>query len=141
MAFKGGNPYLGLKRLNKKHERFIKEYAITGNGAESARKAGYTGKVEVTACKLLESALIREALEAEYVRLSNEYDVKTHEILKIYMDCFKDTSAQWKDKLHAADSLAKIKQLMSNNTTTEVNIQSELLQSPVFQEVTKHKIA
>lgn len=49
--------------MTPKQARFIAEYAVDGNGAGAAIRAGYApGSAKVTACRLLTQANVREAL-------------------------------------------------------------------------------
>ena len=57
-------------RLTQKQIRFIREYAIHGNGAEAARQAGYSQSSQNTVQQQAKENLRKPTIKAEIERLS-----------------------------------------------------------------------
>lgn len=60
------------KPLTPKQKRFVREYAIHGNGTEAARKAGYrNGKaLPVTASRMIRRANVAQAIDGELAQIA-----------------------------------------------------------------------
>jgi phage terminase small subunit len=65
------------KKLTPRQKRFVEAYLQTWNASEAARRAGYTGAVDVTGAKLLVKASIQNQVKARMEELS----LQTHEVM------------------------------------------------------------
>lgn len=64
----------GGRKLTNRQKVFIEEYLVCWNASEAARRAGYTGAVEVTASKLLRKTNIQEAISARMAEKAMKAD-------------------------------------------------------------------
>jgi len=68
--------------MTPKQARFIAEYAVDGNGAGAAVRAGYApGSAKVTACRLLTQANVREALQASQQATARRLELDRQRVL------------------------------------------------------------
>lgn len=71
------------EKLTVKHARFIEEYLMSGNGAEAARKAGYSvHTAKARAHELLHTPAIAEAIKARQAKLAAKYEVTQERIIE-----------------------------------------------------------
>lgn len=132
-------------RLTKRQKRFIEFYLQTGNGSESARKAGYTIKnAGVAASELLKNPRVAAELNTRMKQLEEKGMAKTEEIIKYLTSVMRgehtdemamnigigegktqaeivNLKVQSKDRLKAAEMLAKIRGMFVNKSELEVN--------------------
>lgn len=115
----------GRKKVSERRRRFVDEYvACGGNGAEAARRAGYSAKTaNITASTLLADAEIRAAIDSRLSELHNQRQASATEILEFLAATMRgeitdsvvtpggriiEISTRIADRLKAADSLIKI---------------------------------
>lgn len=132
-------------KLNKRQKKFIEFYLQTGNGSESARKAGYAIKCAgATATELLKNPNVAAELNTRMKQLEEKGMAKTEEIIKYLTSVMRgehtdemamnigigegktqaeivNLKVQSKDRLKAAEMLAKIKGMFVNKSELEVN--------------------
>lgn len=69
-------------QLIPRQERFVAEYVVTRNGAESARSAGYSPNgAKVTACRLLTNPNLQAALAAKEAELAVRLNIDREAVL------------------------------------------------------------
>ena len=121
-------PYF-FNHLTKKQRKFC-ECVVWEclDYSKSARKAGYAdnGNIAAIASAILKSKYVQEYIE--YLQ-SIDYDdgvASTQEILTFFTDVIKDVDSSMKDRIAAADRLAKTKGLfvekIEQNLKTEISI-------------------
>jgi len=72
-----------MRKLNTREELFVREYAITFNGADAVRKAGYSCKdANKYAYKLLEKDHIQAALAKIMKRRTDKIEVTADNVLE-----------------------------------------------------------
>lgn len=72
-------------KLTPKQEAFIKEYLISLNGADAARKAGYKGNpstLSAIAAENLEKPLIKAKLQKEQAVIEQKYEITKDRVLR-----------------------------------------------------------
>lgn len=80
MEKKGGEE---IGKLTEKQKRFIDFYIETGNGAEAARRAGYSEKVaRQSAGKILASPRIASAIAARLKEIEDKRIAKAKEVME-----------------------------------------------------------
>ena len=131
--------------LTKRQKRFIEFYLQTGNISESARKAGYSAKnAGATGNVILKNANVKAELNTRMKQLEEKGMAKTEEIIKYLTSVMRgehvdemamnigigegktkaeivNLKVQSKDRLKAAEMLAKIRGLFVNKSELEVN--------------------
>ena len=108
MAYKG-------VRLNERQKIFCREYVKTGNGKQSAIKAGYvTAGAEQTASKLLRNPKVAEEIARLSVKREEKSIMSASEVMQMFTDIaqgkIKDQfglDASLNDRLKALQELAK----------------------------------
>ena len=112
--------------ITKKNIRFIKEYRLSLNGADAARKAGYSEKTARTiASEILAKPDIKAKI-AEYEAIEREqYAVKQEDIVKVLWSIAKDLEAKHSDRTNAALGTAKVLGI-TKDTTPNINIFSSI---------------
>lgn len=74
---------MGLKGLNARQTLFVKYYIATRNGAEAARKAGYSKKTaREMAVGLLSNPIIRENVDKGLAKLSEKVDASAERTIR-----------------------------------------------------------
>ena len=104
--------------LTHKQKLFIEHYAVTGNGAESSIKAGYSPKHARTyACELLSNPNISALVEKKRAEIQAKYDISKEEILKGVREIAERDDAKDSDKVQAFKLLAQITGNLKESTT------------------------
>lgn len=119
-------------KLTIKQQKFIEHYALTGNGAESARAAGYSeNSGRNIACETLTKPYIKEAIEEkqqeyiEKVKLDNEFVLtRLMEIAKLYEEDAKYSSSSIK----ALELLGKYLKLWDSDIKLASKSHEEMLE-------------
>ena len=139
-----------MAKLSEKQKRFIDFYIQTGNASEAARQAGYSAKIaNRIGTENLSKPVIKNAIDARLKELESKRIAKTDEVLKYltsvmrgegtdtvvvtvgtgkgYSESEKVTvPLSTRDRLKAAEHLAKINGMFEDKVSVEVNA-SELL--------------
>lgn len=117
----------GLRRgLPERRERFARAWVETGNGAESARRAGYTGSPNVvcaTACGLLKDAKVQARI-AELMEAAGMVRDAV-QVVSFVSRVAASGSERTQDRLRAADLLGKYHAIW-----TDVQVVRELPRDP-----------
>lgn len=96
--------------LTERERKFCLNYLRTANGAESARAAGYSEKsARQTATNLLTKPYIREFLEERRAEEDEELIASSREILRKLTAIMRNDYALNKDRIRAAELLAKFR--------------------------------
>lgn len=94
--------------LSLKQQKFCEYYVQSGNATEAAIKAGYSEKsARVTASKMLTFANIQKYIDELKNVSQSERIASATEILEFFTSVMKDNSAALKDRIKAAENLAK----------------------------------
>lgn len=94
--------------LSLKQQKFCEYYVQSGNATEAAIKAGYSEKsARVTASKMLTFANIQKYINELKNVSRSERIASATEILEFFTSVMKDNSAALKDRIKAAENLAK----------------------------------
>lgn len=131
--------------LNERQKRFVDYYLQSSNATESAKKAGYSVKNAMQiGCELLRNPKIQTALNTRLAEMDSERLAETKEILEYLTSVMRGqteeevvvnvgvgkgfTEAQKvkakvgaKERLKAAEMLAKVKGLFINKNELEIN--------------------
>ena len=68
--------------LTARQESFVAEYAVSGNAADAARRAGYSEKgARVTGCQLLAFPNIKSAVTAERQREARRLELRKEDVI------------------------------------------------------------
>ena len=71
-----------LPILTPRQARFVDEYVVCGNAAESARKAGYSERsAKVTACRMLTNANLQTVIAAKQAALATRIELKREHVV------------------------------------------------------------
>lgn len=92
--------------MNEKQKRFCDEYVKTLNAAQAARTVGYSLS---SAYKLTEKPEIREYIRRQTAKINEELQNDTKGIYSTVKSILDDRNASNKDRLKAAEVLARIK--------------------------------
>ena len=104
--------------LTHKQQLFIKHYVISGNGAESAVKAGYSPKSAKTiAAHLIEKDNLRQLIEKERVILKDKLSITNEEIVQGLASIAKNEEEKSSDRHACYKTLAQINGMLKENTT------------------------
>lgn len=99
-------------------------YLKTANGAESARAAGYSEKsARQTATNLLTKPYIREFLEERRAEEDEELIANSREILRRLTSIMRNDRALNKDRIRAAELLAKFRGFVTDKIEVTQNEQ------------------
>lgn len=101
--------------LTPKEKIFCREYMKTGNGMQSAIKAGYAAKTaDITACKLLRRGRVAKEIERLNAKREQKAIMDAQEVMELYTAVargeIKDQfglDASLADRLKAANEIAK----------------------------------
>jgi len=117
-----------IGKLPPKVQRFLLHYLESGNGADSARRAGYSPKgAEVRAHELLNRPDVKRALNVIAVALGNEVEARVvrHEKLARAMSAIAlDPNIPARDRISASKAVATSDALLSSLTAPRVEIQA-----------------
>lgn len=95
-------------KLTPKQKKFCEYYAALGNATEAARKAGYSEK---TARSIGAENLTKPDLQAyirDLAKAAEENRIAhANEVLAFFTDVMRDAKMQAKDRLRAAEALAR----------------------------------
>jgi len=81
--------------MTPKQVRFVQEYAVDGNGAAAAVRAGYApGSAKVTACRLLTQPNVREALAVSQREVADRLELDRQRVLAGLMEAVETARAQ-----------------------------------------------
>lgn len=81
--------------MSPKQARFVQEYAVDGNGAGAAVRAGYAPRsAKVTACRLLTQANVREALAMSQQASAERLKLDRQRVLAGLMEAVETARAQ-----------------------------------------------
>lgn len=118
-----------IGKLPPKVQRFLLHYLETGNGSESARRAGYSPKgAEVRAHELLNRPDVKRALNVIAVALGNEVEARVvrHEKLARAMSAIAlDPNVPARDRISASKAVATSDALLSSLTAPRVEVQAD----------------
>lgn len=94
--------------LSLKQKRFCEEYVISGNATEAAKKAGYSEKTAYSiGTENLKKPEIQNYIQ-EITRTAQTVRIATgEEVLKFFTEVMKNEKVGWKDRIRAAENLAK----------------------------------
>ena len=133
------------EELNIRQKHFVDYYIQTGNATESAKKAGYSLKSAYqVGCELLKNPKIQKALNTRQAELESELIAKDKEVLEYLTKVMRGqteeevvvnvgvgkgfTQAQKvmaqagaKERLKAAEMLAKVKGMFINKNELEIS--------------------
>lgn len=94
--------------LSLKQKKFCEEYVISGNATEAAKKAGYSDK---TASEIGRQNLRKLEIQKyiqELTKAPQSARIATGaEVLEFFTEVMKNGEVGWKDRLRAAENLAK----------------------------------
>ena len=91
-----------------KQQKFVAEYVLSGNGAQSATNAGYSpSSAHVTASRLLRNANVASAIEAERDRMRERSDLRAQDVIHGLRKIAEDESAKNSDRIRAYELLGK----------------------------------
>jgi len=95
------------QRMTLRQEKFIALYVDTGNGAESARKAGYSpGTAKETAYEILTYPHIKAAIEAKRAEIAAENMGKREYFIR-HLEQLAISATKEADRLRATEMLMK----------------------------------
>lgn len=117
------------KKLSVKQQKFCHEFIINGNSTAAAIKAGYS---KVTARQIGAENLTKPYIQ-EYIKyltkeLENELIADEKEILKFYTSIMRNREVEFKDRIKAADSLAKAKGMFISKVDLNANLNVKKLE-------------
>ena len=94
--------------LTQKQRRFVEEYLVTGNGAESCRRAGYSQKSEnclrVQATENLMKPNVKQAIDRKRAEMTKDSEERRAEHIR-KLEVLADGAERDADKLRAIDQL------------------------------------
>ncbi|MBV5336638.1 MAG: terminase small subunit [Deltaproteobacteria bacterium] len=68
--------------MTPRQQQFVVEYAICGNAADAARRAGYSANgANVTGAQLLANPSIKSAITIERQRNAKKLDIRKEEVI------------------------------------------------------------
>lgn len=113
-----------VKELNDKQKAFAKEYVVNLNGADAARKAGYSVKTaNVRAVQLLTTPNVQEYVQKLMTKRSDKLEITADFVLKNIveaMECAK-SEQNFNAWLKATELLGKHLKLFTDVSETNMN--------------------
>lgn len=110
-----------MQKLTIKQQRFIDEYLKTGNGTESARKAGYSYKTAgVIANEMLKKPYIIDYINEKQKEFSEKGLISLEECLQKLTDIINSPESTPKDVMKALDM--RLKTLGAYSSTINANV-------------------
>lgn len=95
-------------KLTPKQEKFCELYASLGNATEAAKQAGYSEKTAYSqGQRMLKNVEIRSRIEEISTKQQKGRIADAEEVLTFFSDMMRDGKVQDKDRLRAAENLAK----------------------------------
>lgn len=94
--------------LSLKQKKFCEEYIISGNATDAAKKAGYSEKTAYSiGTENLKKPEIKKYIK-DLTKVPQSARIATgEEVLKFFTEVMKNSEVGWKDRLRAAENLAK----------------------------------
>ena len=94
--------------LSLKQKKFCEEYVISGNATEAAKKAGYSEKTAREIGRQNLTKLDIQKYIKELTSTSQKDRIATgEEVLAFFTEVMKNNKVGWKDRIRAAENLAK----------------------------------
>lgn len=94
--------------MTEKQKRFCIEYAKSGNATEAAKKAGYSKRTAYSqGQRMLKNVEIKKFLQEVSVQSNRHEIAAAQEVLLFLSDVMRNSDVPWKDRLRAAEALAK----------------------------------
>lgn len=94
--------------LSLKQKKFCEEYVISGNATEAAKRAGYSeNSAKVTASRMLTNANIQNYIKELTNPVKSARIATGEEVLAFFTEVMKNKKVGWKDRIRAAENLAK----------------------------------
>ena len=95
-------------KLTPKQEKFCELYASLGNATEAAKQAGYSEKTAYSqGQRMLKNVEIRSRIEEISTKQQKGRIADAEEVLTFFSEMMRNRMAQDKDRLRAAENLAK----------------------------------
>lgn len=95
-------------KLTPKQEKFCELYASLGNATEAAKQAGYSEKTAYSqGQRMLKNVEIQKKIEELTQRLKAARIADAEEVLTFFSEIMRNGEIQAKDRLRAAENLAK----------------------------------
>ncbi|MFO1199039.1 MAG: terminase small subunit [Burkholderiaceae bacterium] len=80
--------------MTPRQQKFVAEFALSGNGAAAARAAGYAaGSSRVASAKLLAKGSVQAALEAERATLAARMDIDRQRVIDGLLEAIEQARA------------------------------------------------
>jgi len=95
-------------KLNLRQTKFVAAYIATGNAAEAARRAGYTGDARRTGDRLLTNRDISRQVEAARRRIEKKGIADRQEALEFATSVMRDADESTRDRLEAMARLCRL---------------------------------
>lgn len=115
-------PVNRLKRLTKKHERFVENYCRSLNVAEATRLSGYKGKYpEQIGHRLVTKDYIKVAIDARLEQIKEDSKIKPEQLIEFWRNLLKDDKLHTSFRIKASELLARVSNMLRDNSTTIIN--------------------
>lgn len=121
--------FIGGEKMNKRQERFCREYKKLGNASKAAVNAGYSEKTAYSqGQRLLKNVEVQKYLKQLEEPLRNADIATMDEINRFWSDVMRNTEIDVKDRLKASELRARVQGAFVDRVqiADEVNITVEL---------------
>lgn len=94
--------------LSLKQKKFCEEYVVSGNATEAAKRAGYSEKTARSQGQRMLTFVDIQNYIKELTEPSQSARIATgEEVLAFFTEVMKNKKVGWKDRIRAAENLAK----------------------------------
>ena len=115
--------------LSLKQKKFCEEYVISGNATEAAKRAGYSAKTARSqGAENLTKPDIQKYIQELTSAPQNGRIATGEEVLAFFTEVMKNAKVGWKERIRAAENLAK-RQGVDKPAETEEERVSEIVVS------------
>lgn len=107
--------------LSLKQQKFCEYYVELGNATEAAKKAGYSEKTAYSqGQRMLKNVETRNFIDSLIKRYKSDKTASAEEVLEFFAAVMRDKSEAMKNRLKAAENLAK-RYGLDKNSSSESN--------------------
>jgi phage terminase small subunit len=113
--------------LTRKQQRFVSEYILDLNAAQSAIRAGYSEQTaRQLGAQLLTNINVKEEIDKQLQMINSEKIASAVEVLERITEVLRDPTAKDNDVLKAAELMAKRYSLLIDKTEATGSIEISL---------------
>lgn len=115
------------KKLSVKQQKFCHEFIVTGNSTAAAISAGYSkATARQIASENLTKPYIQQYIKHVTKKLESQLIADAKEILKFYTSIMRNKEVEFRERIKAADSLAKAKGMFVTKVDMKADMETDI---------------